>query len=242
MFWLYLTFLIVSGASALGFIAYTIMMGPARTKINILTTIASAVLASWGILLVATEPAALFPSAFSVALIVFVLGLQYMTILAHNQPAPSIAFSGVIMIPVGFVLLVLGSTRAELVLAIVLAGITITGASFLPVLWTKKHSLSAMFVVLPFFLGSFAVALGIWFQTESFDNLLTMLFALIGLLVANIGTGLLAGYCADHFNYQPYSWFDYKMGMYDPASTRSYNGNPKLYEQEKVKHTYYHSY
>lgn len=242
MFWLYLTFLIVSGASALGFIAYTIMMGPARTKINIYSTIASTVLAGWGILLVATEPATLFPSAFSVTVIVFVLGLQYMTILAHNQPAPSSAFAGVIMIPVGFVLLVLGATRSELVLAIGLAGVTILVASVLPAVWTKKHSMSAMFVVVPFFLGTFAVALGIWFKTEGFDNLMTMLFALIGVLVAQIGTGLIAGYCADHLNYQPYSWFDYKMGMYDPASTRSYNNNPKLYEQEKVKHTYYHNY
>lgn len=242
MFWLYLTSLIVFGASALGFIAYTIMMGPARTKINAYTTIASTVLAGWGILLVATEPATLFPSAVTATIVVFVLGLQYMTILAHNQPAPSVALAGTIMIPVGFVLLTVAPTRAELVFAVVAAGITLLIASALPALWTKKHSIASFLVVAPFFLGSLAIALGFWFKTEDYNNLMTMLFVLVGLLVAQVGTGLIAGYCADHMHYQKYSWFDYQTGMYDPTTTRIYNGNQKLFLQEMPKHEYYHAY
>lgn len=242
MFWLYLTSLIVFGVSTLGFIAYTIMNGPARTKINIYTTIASAILAGWGILLVVTNPETLFPSAVTATVVVFVLGLQYMTILAHNQPAPSVAFAGVIMIPVGFVLLTVAPTRPELVFAIVTAGITLLGASALPALWTKKHTISSLFVVAPFFLGSLAVALGMWFKTEDYNNIMTMIFVLAGLLVAQVGTGLIAGFCADHMHYQNYSWVDYKMGMYDPASTRAYNGNYKLHAQDVMKHQYYHGY
>jgi hypothetical protein len=242
MFWLYLTSLIVFGVSSLGFIAYTILNGPARTKINVYTTIASTVLAGWGILLVATEPETLFPSAVTATVAVFVLGLQYMTILAHNQPAPSVAFAGVIMIPVGFLLLTVAPTRAELVFAIVVAGVTLLVASALPAVWTKKHSMSSFLVVAPFFLGSLAVALGFWFKTEDYNNLMTMIFVLAGLLIAQAGTGLIAGFCADHMHYQKYSWFDYKMNMYDPAVTRAYNGNAKLYAQDAMKSDYYYAY
>ena len=195
-----LIFTIIIGVSAVAALVAGFLCGPQKAAVNLTTALIGIFLVGWLTLLLIID-AAVLPSMFTYAIVIFVVASMYQTLVCTFQPSHGIANVGTAMSVAGFVLFALAPTQEYALGAMIASFFTLFGACAMAVLFGHKMSMVAPLVPLPFLLGGSSIAVALYLSFVGSElTVLVSLLLLGGLLSVQAFTGLLAGWNCDVVN------------------------------------------
>lgn len=195
-----LIFLIAFAALSVVSFITAFVGGPQKVAVNTMTGLVGLFLTGWMTLLLIID-AAVLPSAFTLPIVLFVMGTMYQALTGTFQPASWVAITGTIMAAGPFLLFQVAATQEYALGAMILCFLALFAACLMVVAFGYKLSLIGLLVPVPFLLGGSAVAVALYLSFVGSElTVLVSLLLLGGLLFAQAINGLLAGWNCDVVN------------------------------------------